>query len=185
MFHSSHQDRLRDFMARRLAAGEDERGIDVGAATGLRSRVLGEIKRKSQIRPILQEGTQYAASIEGFPVLKAWGYDAIAEVVDDFLPRLRADARLGRFWTSPRSTDTNNRERQLAVDFISASAGGPNFYLGREMKTAHQGMGIDREDYAAFMRHLATTLEKFNVPDRESSEVRAFFASFEKDVVEK
>ena len=53
------------------------------------------------------------------------GYDAIAAVADDLLPRLRSDPRLQRFWTSPRSIDTNNRERQLLVDFISASAGGP------------------------------------------------------------
>jgi hypothetical protein len=29
------------------------------------------------------------------------------------------------------------------VDFISASAGWPTFYLGRDMKTSHKGMGID------------------------------------------
>jgi hypothetical protein len=44
--------------------------------------------------------------------------------MDDLLPRLRDDPRFRRFWTSPRSIDSNNRERQLAVDFISASAGG-------------------------------------------------------------
>ena len=38
------------------------------------------------------------------------GYDAIAAVVDDLLPRLRADALLSRFWTSPRSVDTHNLE---------------------------------------------------------------------------
>ena len=49
------------------------------------------------------------------------GYDAIAAVVDDLLPRLRSDALLSQFWTSPRSIDTLNRERQLAVDFIVSS----------------------------------------------------------------
>ena len=58
----------------------------------------------------------------------------------------------GRFWTSPRSANTHNRERQLAVDFVATSAGGPTFYLGRDMKLTHEGMGITREDYAAFMR---------------------------------
>jgi truncated hemoglobin YjbI len=75
------------------------------------------------------------------------------------------------FWTSPRSVDTNNRERQLLVDFISASSGGPTFYLGRDMKTSHKGMGIDQVDYTALKRHLAATLEKFNVPERERDDV--------------
>ncbi len=112
------------------------------------------------------------------------GYDAIAAVVDDLLPRLRDDTRLRRFWTSPRSIDTNNRERQLTVDFISAAAGGPTFYLGRYMKTAHKGMGIDQEDYAAFKRHLADTLEKFGVPARERNDVMAFISSLENEIVE-
>jgi hypothetical protein len=34
------------------------------------------------------------------------GYDAIAAVVDDLLPRIRSDVLLSRFWTSPRSVDT-------------------------------------------------------------------------------
>ena len=69
------------------------------------------------------------------------GYDAIAAVVDDLLPRLRADALLSRFWTSPRSVDTHNRERQLAVDFIAAAAGGPTIYLGRDNESVTQGDG--------------------------------------------
>jgi len=113
------------------------------------------------------------------------GYDAIAAVADDLLPRLRGDHSLQRFWTSPRSIDTNNRERQLLVDFLSASAGGPTFYLGRDMRTSHKGMGIDQDDYAALKRHLAATLEKFNVPARERDEVMAFISSIESDIVEK
>jgi hemoglobin len=92
---------------------------------------------------------------------------------------------LQRFWTSPRSIDTNNRERQLLVDFISASVGGPTFYLGRDMKTSHKGMGIDHDDYAALKRHLVATLGKFNVPERERGDVMTFISSIENDIVEK
>jgi hemoglobin len=112
------------------------------------------------------------------------GYDAIAAVVDDLLPRLRSDALLNRFWTSPRSADTHNRERQLAVDFIVAAAGGPTIYLGRDMKMSHKGMGITKADYAAFMRCLSDTLNTFEVPEPERSEVVAFTTSLESEIVE-
>src|SRR5205814_49233 len=79
------------------------------------------------------------------------GYDAIAAMVDDLLPRLRSDELLSRFWVSPRSLDTHNRERQLAVDFIASAAGGPTFYLGRDMRMFQKGMGITKADYAAFI----------------------------------
>jgi hemoglobin len=112
------------------------------------------------------------------------GYDAIAAMVDDLLPRLRSDELLGRFWVSPRSADTHNRERQLAVDFIAAAAGGPTFYLGRDMKMSHKGMGITKADYAAFMRCLAVSLDTFEVSDPERTEVVAFVTSLEPDIVE-
>ena len=112
------------------------------------------------------------------------GYDAIAAVVDDLLPRLRENSLLGRFWTSPRSVDTNNRERQLAIDFIAAAAGGPTIYLGRDMKLAHEGMGISKADYAAFMRCLSLTLDKFQLPEPERGEVVAFTLSLEQEIAE-
>lgn len=112
------------------------------------------------------------------------GYDAVAAMVDDLLPRLRSDELLSRFWVSPRSVDTHNRERQLAVDFIAAAAGGPTFYLGRDMKASHRGMGITKADYVAFMRCLAVSLDTFEVSEPERSEVVAFVTSLEPEIVE-
>jgi hypothetical protein len=68
---------------------------------------------------------------------------------------------------------------------LSASAGGPTLYLGRHMKTSQKGMGIDRDDYAAFKKHPAVTLEKFNAPERERTDVMTFILSLEDDIVEK
>jgi truncated hemoglobin YjbI len=51
------------------------------------------------------------------------GYDAIAAVCDDLLPRMMADPKLGRFWKN-RGKDGMRREKQLLVDFLCASAGG-------------------------------------------------------------
>jgi hemoglobin len=88
------------------------------------------------------------------------------------------------FGSAARSADTHNRERQLAVDFIAAAAGGPTFYLGRDMKASHQGMGITKADYAAFMRCLAVSLDTFEVSEPERSEVVAFVTSLEPEIVE-
>ena len=112
------------------------------------------------------------------------GYDAIAAVVDDLLPRLRQDPLLARFWTSPRSVNTNNRERQSAIDLIAAAAGGPTIYLGRDMRVSHAGMGISKTDYAAFMRCLSVTLDTFKVPEPERGEVVTFALGLEPEIAE-
>src|SRR2546422_10383731 len=73
------------------------------------------------------------------------GYDAIAAVADNLLPRLMSDPKLGRFWAH-RAEDSVRREKQLLIDFLCQSAGGPLFYTGRNMHTSHKGMRIDEED---------------------------------------
>jgi hemoglobin len=111
------------------------------------------------------------------------GDDAIAAVADDLLPRLMADSRLGRFWKH-RGADGVRREIQLLVDYLCACAGGPLYYVGRDMKTSHRGLGIDEQDWQVFMGHVHATLEHFSVPAREKSEVLAFVESLKKDVLD-
>jgi hemoglobin len=111
------------------------------------------------------------------------GYDAVAAATDDLLSRLQADPQLGGFWKGA-SHDNQRRARQLIVDFMTAAAGGPAYYVGREMKTSHAGMGITASDWDVFMRHAAATLDHFQVPEREKGEVLAFFTSLRADVVE-
>ena len=73
------------------------------------------------------------------------GYDAIAAVASDLLPRLQGDPQLGRFWEN-RAEDGIAREKQLPIDYLSASVGGPMLYTGRDMKLSHGGMGISESD---------------------------------------
>ena len=111
------------------------------------------------------------------------GYDAICAVANDLLPRLQADSRLARFWQH-RSTDGVQREKQLLIDFLCSSAGGPLYYTGRDMKTSHKGMKIDESDWSAFLRHLNATLDAFKVPQAERDAVVAFIQSTKADLVE-
>lgn len=111
------------------------------------------------------------------------GYDAVVAVVDNFLPRLMDDPRLGRFWEH-RGHDGIARERQLLIDFLCASAGGRMYYTGRDMLLTHQGMRIDEDDWAAVIGHLRETLEGFGVAADLRDEVLAFIESTKADIVE-
>lgn len=111
------------------------------------------------------------------------GYDAISAVANDLLPRLQADPRLARFWQN-RGDDGVKREKQLLVDFLCSSAGGPLYYTGRDMKTSHKGMKVSENDWSAFLGHLDATLQSFKVPQAERDEVFAFVQSTKADIVE-
>ena len=88
------------------------------------------------------------------------GYDAIAAVADNLLPRLMADELLGRFWEH-RGTDGIVREKQLLIDMLCNVAGGPVYYTGRNMKVTHAGMRINEADWANFMIHVKENLGSF------------------------
>ena len=111
------------------------------------------------------------------------GYDSISAVVDDLLPRLMSDSVLRRFWDN-RGTDGLEREKQLLIDYLCASAGGPVLYTGRDNKTSHKGMGITNDDWEIFVDHLKDTLSKFSVPDQEQNDVLNFIESTKSDIVD-
>jgi len=111
------------------------------------------------------------------------GYDAISAVVSDLLPRLTSDSQLGRFWQN-RGEDGIKREEQLLIDFLCSSAGGPLLYTGRDNKTSHKGMGINESDWEKFIGHINATLDNFQLPKQERSDVIEFIESTKADIVE-
>jgi hemoglobin len=112
------------------------------------------------------------------------GYDAIAAVSDDFIGRLVADPQLKRFFNGV-STNSAKRIRQLVVDQLCAATGGPCIYIGRDMKTAHAGLGITESDWDTAVKLLVASLDKFNVPEREKNDLLAAASSLKTDIVEK
>jgi len=111
------------------------------------------------------------------------GYDGITAFANDLLPRLRADAQLGRFWEH-RGDDGIAREKQLLIDYLCANAGGPVYYTGRDMKLSHEGMRISESDWSVFLQHAGATMESLQVPQQECDDVVAFVLSLKDDMVE-
>jgi hemoglobin len=112
------------------------------------------------------------------------GYNALAAVVDDFIVRLVTDKQFEKFFAG-HSIDSKKRIRQHILDQFCAATGGPCVYTGREMKTSHAGLGITNADWDAAAKHLADSLDKFKVPQKEKGELLAFVSGLKKDIVEK
>ena len=110
------------------------------------------------------------------------GYDAIAAVVDDFVPRLANDPQLGKFFTG-HSIETKKRLRQLVVNLICDASGGPCFYTGRPMKTAHLGLGITEAEWQIAIKHLNATLDKFKMHEKEKKELIAIATGLKGDII--
>jgi hemoglobin len=110
-------------------------------------------------------------------------YDGIAKIADDYLKGVRADPQLSRF--IGRSTDSLARARQLLKDQLCALTGGPCVYAGRDMKTAHGGLGITAADWALNMKYMAAALDKSHVTGSDKDQMLALIETFRKAIVEK
>jgi hemoglobin len=111
------------------------------------------------------------------------GYDVIAAVIDDLFAILHDEPAFARFFGG-RSADSVMRSRQLLVDQMCALSGGPCFYIGRDMKTSHTGLGITDDEWEANMQASDAALTKNGVGDAERAEFLALFERYRGDIVE-
>jgi hemoglobin len=111
------------------------------------------------------------------------GYDAIAAATDDALPRLLRDPEIKAYFDH-MSQDSIRKLRQNFVDFLVNAAGGPSYYLGRDMRTTHVGMGITERQWQAFVADIGATLEHLHVPERETGEFMALMETLKQEIVE-
>jgi hemoglobin len=113
------------------------------------------------------------------------GIYSIATVVEDFIDRIMVDDRLN---ANPRVDEAHHRVlpsgfKYLVTEMLAEAAGGPQRYTGRPMEESHREMRITPEEWRAFMDDLNRTLDKFDVPQQERSEVLAIVESTRADIV--
>jgi len=111
------------------------------------------------------------------------GVDAIRAVVGTFAQKLFDDPELDPFFGS-LNEQRQQRFIDLNVDFLCQAAGGPCEYTGRSMFDTHRGMGTSNEVFDIVGQHLRTTLDQFNLPSRERSEILALIETTRDDIVE-
>lgn len=111
------------------------------------------------------------------------GYDAIATFATKVVHQAQADELLARFWAS-RGQDGIDSELQLLINYLVNKTGGQMYYAGREMDTAHKGMGITDADWKRFIEIVGSVAGELGVQPTEGGEVLEFFDSLKAEIVE-
>ena len=111
--------------------------------------------------------------------IRLGGQGAITAVVDDFVGNVAADNRINKFFAK---TDIP-RLKRLLVEQICAGTGGPCTYTGRDMKSAHAGMGITDAQFNALVEDLVKSLDKFKVPEKEKGELLGILGPMKPSIV--
>ena len=111
---------------------------------------------------------------------------AIAAVVDEFVARVAADARINKFFAAAASDPARlGKFKRNLVDQICQAGGGPCKYTGKDMKSAHMGMGISGADFNALVEDLVGALDKFKVGQHEKDQLLGALGPMKSDIVEK
>ena len=111
---------------------------------------------------------------------------AITAVVDEFVARVGADARINKYFAADVKDPARMKKfKANLVDQICEASGGPCKYKGKDMKTAHVGMGVSGGDFNALVEDLSGALDKFMVGAHEKEQLLGALAPMKPQIVEK
>jgi hemoglobin len=114
------------------------------------------------------------------------GKKAIVAVVDEFVTRVAGDARINKFFAADVADPAKLAKfKGNLVDQICEASGGPCKYKGKDMKTAHAGMGISTADFTALVEDLSGALDKFKVAEADKNTLLGVLGPMKSDIVEK
>jgi len=114
------------------------------------------------------------------------GKKAITAVVNDFVGRCASDSRINSFFKATAADPKRLAKfKGNLVDQICQAAGGPCKYKGKDMKTAHAGMGIASADFDALVEDLVASLDKLKVKPADKQALLGVLGPMKSDIVTK
>ncbi len=113
-------------------------------------------------------------------VLKDFGgREGLTAIVETFMDNMMNDPRTQPFFAN---VDRERVKRQLAEQFC-VILGGECTYSGRDMRTAHAGQNIDRNNFNALVENLQKAMDTHKVPFRSQNKLLAILAPMHREVV--
>ncbi len=114
------------------------------------------------------------------------GKKAITAVVDEFVGRVAMDNRINHYFAQTAGDPARLKTFKMnLVDQICQASGGPCKYTGKDMKSAHAGMGITSADFNALVEDLTGALDKFKVGSQEKNDLLGALGPMKSDIVTK
>ncbi len=107
------------------------------------------------------------------------GKEGLTSIVDTFMDNLMADPRTQPFF---EGKELDRIKRELSEQFC-VILGGDCVYSGRDMRTAHAGLKIDRNNFNALVEDLQRAMDTHKVPFRSQNKLLAILAPMHREAV--
>lgn len=123
--------------------------------------------------------TKWVAARESSLYHKLGGWKAIDAAVDAFYVKVLADKRVNHFFEDINMAKQHRKQKE----FLSAALGGPIPWTGKDIRKAHDGMGITEEHFNAIAENLIATLKDLKISQELIDQVIAVVATTKDDVL--
>jgi hemoglobin len=135
-------------------------------------------RRPAPIRdPAAMDPAPVDASLK--PVFEQFGGEAgLVSLMDLFMTKLLADPRTKGFF---ENADQAGVKRHLVEQFCAILGGGCT-YTGRDMRSAHEGLNIDRAQFNALVESLQKAMNEKGIPFRAQNQLLAKLAPLHRDI---
>ena len=109
------------------------------------------------------------------------GKEGLTVIVATFMDNMMADRRTQPFFAN---VDRDRVKRELSEQFC-VILGGDCVYSGRDMRTTHAGLKIDRNNFNALVEDLQRAMATHKVPFRSQNKLLAILAPMHREAVTK
>ena len=109
--------------------------------------------------------------------LGAW--DGISKVVADTIDLHMKNPTIGHYF---KDVDLDKLHGHVTA-FFAAGTGGPAKYEGRDMTSAHAGMGMSEADFDSAVADVLTAVKQNGLGEQEQGEVKAILLSLKPAVM--
>lgn len=107
------------------------------------------------------------------------GKQGLTAIVETFMGNMLDDPRTEAFFAN---VDRERVKRELSEQFC-VILGGDCVYSGRDMRTTHAGLKIDRNNFNALVENLQRAMDTHKVPFRSQNKLLAILAPMHREAV--
>lgn len=158
-------------------------GVDWDAEFGIEKRERDPVTGEFPVNPYVQDNDNAGAipSESASLVASFGGRSGIEAIAARTVDLAGADPRIANIFVSH---DTVRLKRTLGEQFCYLIGAGCN-YTGRDMRSAHEGMGVTRSDLNALVENLQIAMDEAQVPFAAQNKLLSRLAPMSSDVIEK
>lgn len=135
-------------------------------------------------QPAMAETMAHSANLgntpmEGTDTFQAFGgKDGLVKIMDDFMIGLVADPRTKPFFDNNKQTFI----KAMLVEQMCELMNGGCKYAGRDMKTSHANMKVNREGFNGLVEQFQFAMDKHNVPFSAQNKLLAKLAPMYREI---